>query len=80
MLCCYQMTNAQQSSGDVIIGNVFATNDGALIGVAVREVDATNRIISATITDINGNFSLKVKNNSITHFLVIIFPIKLLLP
>ena len=62
MLCCYQMTNAQQSSGTVIIGNVYAKNDGALIGVAVREVDATNRIVSATITDINGNFSLKVKS------------------
>jgi TonB-linked SusC/RagA family outer membrane protein len=62
MLCCYQTTNAQQSSGDVIIGNVSAKNDGTLIGVSIREVDATNRIVSATITDINGNFSLKVRN------------------
>jgi len=57
-----QQATAQQAPGDVIIGNVSAKSDGALIGVNIREVDATNRIVSVTITDINGNFSLKVKN------------------
>jgi TonB-linked SusC/RagA family outer membrane protein len=46
----------------MIVGNVFAKNEGALIGVSVSEIDATNRVISGTITDVNGDFSLRIKN------------------
>jgi TonB-linked SusC/RagA family outer membrane protein len=55
--------NAQQSSGDMIVGNVFAKSEGGLIGVSIKEVDATNRVVSGTVTDVNGDFSLRVKNN-----------------
>lgn len=34
-----------------------------LIGASVCEVDANGRIINATVTDINGHFSMKVKSN-----------------
>ena len=35
---------------------------GPLIGVHVVEIDATNRIVEATITDMNGHFSLRIRN------------------
>jgi TonB-linked SusC/RagA family outer membrane protein len=55
--------NAQTSSGDlIVVGKVFAKAEGELIGVSIRETDATNRIISGTITDVNGEFSLRIKN------------------
>src|SRR5665647_62133 len=63
MLCCSQITKAQQSSGDVIIGKVFAKSDGPLIGVNIKEIDPTNRIMSVAITDVNGNFSIKTKSS-----------------
>ncbi|MDR1122297.1 MAG: SusC/RagA family TonB-linked outer membrane protein [Dysgonamonadaceae bacterium] len=62
LLCCFQPLKAQQTSGTVIVGKVFAKSEGPLIGVSVREVDATNRVVSGTVTDVNGDFSLKIKN------------------
>ena len=35
---------------------------GPLMGAAVREVDANDRNINSTITDLNGNFTMKVSN------------------
>lgn len=63
MLLCFHTIKAQQSSGDVIVGKVFSKSEGPLIGVSVLESDATNRTVSGTTTDINGNFSLKIKNS-----------------
>src|SRR5574344_2914898 len=34
----------------------------ALMGATVAEVDGSNRIIEATVTDINGHFTMKIKN------------------
>lgn len=34
----------------------------ALMGASVCEIDATGRIINATVTDLNGHFSMKVKD------------------
>ncbi len=50
-----------QSAGDIISGTV---NDsyGAVIGANVVEIDAANRIQASAVTDINGNFSFKLKN------------------
>ena len=33
---------------------------GPLMGAAVREIDANDRNINSTITDLNGNFTMKV--------------------
>lgn len=54
----------QSSGGDNIIqGTVTSSTDGeTLIGASVTEVDANNRIISGTSTDVNGHFVLKVRN------------------
>lgn len=37
---------------------------GPVLGANVTERDANNRIVSATVTDLNGNFSMVVKNKS----------------
>ena len=56
----------QQSS--IIQGNITATNNESLIGVSVTEIDATNRVVSGTVTDFNGHYILKIKdpNNRIS--------------
>ena len=35
---------------------------GPLMGATVCEIDGTGRIINSAITDLNGNFTMKIKN------------------
>ena len=35
---------------------------GGLMGATVCEIDANGRIINSAVTDLNGNFTMKVKN------------------
>lgn len=52
--------NAQQA-GDIISGTV--TDDmGPVMMANVVELDGSNRIVASTTTDLNGNFSFKLKN------------------
>ncbi len=51
-----------QSSGIIIRGLVTANDGESLIAVTVAETDNTNRVINTTITDINGEFSMKINN------------------
>ena len=46
----------------VRISGTLSDNDGPIMMGNVVEVDANNRIISATQTDFNGNFSMQVKS------------------
>jgi TonB-linked SusC/RagA family outer membrane protein len=62
LFCLQQQTIAQQAAGEMVVGTVFSKADGELIGASITEIDATNRVISGTVTDINGKFSLKIKN------------------
>jgi TonB-linked SusC/RagA family outer membrane protein len=52
-----------QTSGDgaIIQGQVKSGNE-ALIGVAVSEMDANNRIVGGTVSDVNGHYVLRVKS------------------
>lgn len=50
-----------QEAGQIISGQVFDSM-GPVITANVVEIDASNRIVTACITDFNGNFSLKLKN------------------
>ena len=52
---------AAQATG-LVRGVVVDDLDEPLIGATVLEVDKNNRVHSTTVTDINGEFSLKVKN------------------
>lgn len=62
LISCFQTVNAQQASGEMIVGQITSKSEGALIGVSVKEIDGTNRIVSGTVTDINGDFSLKIRS------------------
>ena len=55
LLHVYKPSVAQQSSGEIVIGKVFSKSEGPLIGVTIKEVDATNRVISGTITGAHNN-------------------------
>lgn len=52
---------AAQAQGVMITGKV-TTTDGECIGATVVEQDKGGRIVSSAVTDINGNFSLQLKN------------------
>ena len=45
-----------------VTGHVWSKTDGPIVMANVAEIDKSNRAISATQTDANGNFSLSIKN------------------
>jgi len=61
MLCCsFTFTYAQKR----ISGRVWNPQDGPAMMANVLEVDANNRIQASTTTDMNGNFSMMIKNTN----------------
>ena len=44
------------------VHGVVSDDMGPLMGATVCEIDGTGRIINSAITDLNGNFTMKVKN------------------
>jgi len=58
LLCATQVVKAQGQR----ISGVVTDEFGPVMGATVIEEDANKRTISQTITDINGNFSMAVKN------------------
>ena len=59
ILCCsFTFTYAQKR----ISGRVWNPQDGPAMMANVLEVDANNRVQSSTTTDMNGNFSMVIKN------------------
>lgn len=50
-----------QQVGQMITGRV-SDNMGPVMMANVVEIDAANRIVAAAVTDMNGNFSFKLKN------------------
>ena len=62
LMPCFSFGQAP-GAGRVVQGTVTSATDGeTLVGVGVVEVDSKKRIFSATITDFNGHYVLKVKN------------------
>lgn len=57
-----QTTN--QTPNVIVQGTVSSVKDGPLIGVCISEVDANNRVVGGTITDLNGYYVLRMKNRS----------------
>ena len=47
---------------DILISGTVEDEDGPVMMGNVVERDANNRIVSATQTDFNGNFSMQVKS------------------
>lgn len=60
MLWLPQLAAAQ--AGSLIRGSVIDEYDEPLIGASVSEIDKNNRVYSTTVTDINGEFALKITN------------------
>jgi len=66
LLCALQLslmggTTYAQSAGEVVSGTVSDTF-GPIMMANVVEIDKANRIVSSTQTDMNGNFSFKIKD------------------
>ena len=59
-LVCLIAAKAQQA-GDIISGTI-TDEMGPVMMANVVEIDASNRIVASTTTDMNGNFSFKLKN------------------
>ena len=59
-----QSLPAQNSTDNIIQGKISSSNEGSLIMVNVVEIDQNNRIISSSVTDANGNFSMKIKSKT----------------
>lgn len=53
---------AAAQSANMVRGTVVDGDNEPIIGATVHEIDKTNRVHSMTVTDINGEFSLQVKN------------------
>lgn len=60
LLLCFCCTAAFAQKR--ISGHVWNKSDGPVIMANVVELDGSNRIVSATTTDVNGNFSMTIKN------------------
>lgn len=66
LLLCSDMAFAQ-GSGAIVTGKVYADDEpDGFIGATVIEQDKDGRIYSSALTDFNGNFSLKIKNEAHT--------------
>ena len=63
LLCCCVGTAFAQKTAR-ISGNISSDSEGPLMMVNVTERDKTNRIIEAAVTDMEGNFSMVVKNTA----------------
>ncbi len=59
LLCgCVSLTYAQKR----ISGHVYSPKDGPIMMANVLEIDANNRVVSSSQTDMSGNFSMTIKN------------------
>ncbi len=63
-MCCMLGTSAFAQKGARISGTIHSDAEGPLIMVNITERDKSNRIIEATVTDFEGNFSMVVKNTA----------------
>ena len=61
LLVCCQSVFAQES-GEMIRGKVVSEMGEELVSATILEIDATGRVISNALTDVNGEFSMKIKN------------------
>ena len=62
MICQLSIVNSwAQQAGDIISGTV-TDEMGPVMMANVVEIDAAKRIVASAVTDMNGNFSFKLKN------------------
>ncbi|MDR1737499.1 MAG: SusC/RagA family TonB-linked outer membrane protein [Candidatus Symbiothrix sp.] len=59
---CPALVTAQDNAGEMIRGKVVSETGEELIFVPILEIDKTDRVVSNAQTDMNGEFSMKIKN------------------
>ena len=62
VICCLAMAAMASAQGITSVSGTVNDSFGPVMGAAVVEMDGSNRNVSATVTDFNGNFTLKIKN------------------
>lgn len=62
LICCMALMSAVNAQDITSVSGTVSDSWGPVVGASVVELDGSNRNISATITDMNGNFTLKIKN------------------
>ncbi len=61
------LTSSLVSAQVTRVSGTVSDEFGELPGVAVKEIDPSNRTVSATVTDGNGNFTMTVKDSKKNH-------------
>jgi TonB-linked SusC/RagA family outer membrane protein len=61
MMVPFNSFGQNAGEGTIIQGQVKSGNE-TLIGVNVSELDATNRVVNGTVSDVNGHYVLRVKS------------------
>ena len=62
MLVLFSLTTLCAHAQHKAVNGTVSDEWGPMMGVSVCEVDGSGRIIEATITDMNGHFSMRVRN------------------
>ena len=62
LICCLAISAVVNAQGITSVSGTVSDSWGPVVGAAVVEMDGSNRNISATVTDFNGNFTLKIKS------------------
>ncbi|MBO5182169.1 MAG: SusC/RagA family TonB-linked outer membrane protein [Paraprevotella sp.] len=61
-MSCLALAMRVSAQGITSVSGTVSDSYDVLMGVQVVEIDAANRIVSSALTDMNGNFVLKVRN------------------
>ncbi len=62
LICCLTIASMVNAQGITSVSGTVSDSWGPVVGASIVELDGSNRNISATVTDMNGNFTLKIKN------------------
>ena len=62
LICCLTISAVVSAQGITSVSGTVSDSWGPVVGAAVVEMDGSNRNVSATVTDFNGNFTLKIKS------------------
>ena len=56
LICCLVVASVVNAQGITSVSGTISDSFGPVVGAAIVEMDASNRNISATVTDFTGNF------------------------
>ncbi|MCQ2196533.1 MAG: SusC/RagA family TonB-linked outer membrane protein [Bacteroidaceae bacterium] len=62
LLICLLFISQMASAQITRVSGTISDNIDVLPGVSIQEIDATNRIVNATVTDMNGKFAMPIKS------------------